>query len=302
MAGAPLPRIALELGDARAEVTPLAAALCGLTVAGRDLTEPVAPDAIAPQGNGLVLAPWPNRVRDGRWRGEGAEQRLAITEPALGNASHGLLRNTGYRIIERTASSVELGALIAPQLGWPFTLETRVTYRLEPDGIAVTHRAVNGSAGDAPWAVGAHPYLRVGGHPVEELALTVSSDAWLAVDDRLNALDIRPMDADHDLRAPRALDGLDVNSAYTGLANRDERGPIAELAAPDGARTVLWADPAFGWLQVYTPADHPRPFGPGRAVALEPMTAPPDALNSGIGLAHLAPGASWEASWGIRAA
>jgi aldose 1-epimerase len=65
---------------------------------------------------------------------------------------------------------------------------------------------------------------------------------------------------------------------------------------------VLWADPAFGWLQVYTPRDHPRPEGPGLAVALEPMTAPPDALNSGIGLARLAPGSEWSASWGIRAA
>jgi aldose 1-epimerase len=300
--GATLPRIGLELGDARAEVTPLAAALCRLTVAGRDLTEPVAADEVAPQGNGLVLAPWPNRVRDGRWSWEGVVQQLAISEPALGNASHGLLRNTGYRVVERTASSVELGALIAPQLGWPVAVDTRVTYRLEEDGLVVTHRAVAGSTGPVPWAVGAHPYLRVGAHPVEDLTLTVASDAWLAVDDRLNALDVRPMDAAHDLRAPRRLAGLDLNSAYTGLAERGERGTVAALSAPDGARTELWADPAFGWLQVYTPADHPRLSGPGLAVALEPMTAPPDALNSGVGLAWLAPGEAWEASWGIRAA
>ncbi|MGN6327287.1 aldose 1-epimerase family protein [Pseudolysinimonas sp.] len=299
--GAPLPRIALQLGDARAEVTPLAAALCRLEVAGRDLTEPVAPDAIAPQGNGLILAPWPNRVRDGRWSWRGEPQQLAISEPALGNASHGLLRNTGYRVVERTASSVELGALIPPQLGWPATIDTRVVYRLEEDGLVVTHRAVAGADG-APWAVGAHPYLRVGAHPVETLELTVPSDAWLAVDERLNALDVRAMDAEHDLRGGRPLAGLDLNSAYTGLANADARATVATLTAPDGSRTELWADPAFGWLQVYTPADHPRPGGPGLAVALEPMTAAPDALNSGAGLVELAPGEAWEASWGIRAA
>jgi len=299
--GATLPRIALELGDARAEVTPLAAALCRLTIAGRDLTEPVAADAVAPQGNGLVLAPWPNRVRDGRWSWRGVEQQLAISEPALGNASHGLLRNTGYRAVDRTASSVELAALIAPQLGWPVVIDTRVTYRLEEDGLVVTHRAVAGADG-APWAVGAHPYLRVGAHPIEELELTVTGDAWLAVDERLNALDVRPVEAGNDLRSARRLEGLDLNSAYTGLANRDARATVASLAAPDGARTELWADPAFGWLQVYTPADHPRPSGTGLAVALEPMTAPPNALNSGIGLVRLAPGEAWESSWGIRSA
>jgi len=299
--GATLPRIALELGDARAEVTPLAAALCRLTIAGRDLTEPVEPGAVAPQGNGLVLAPWPNRVRDGRWSRHGVAQQLAISEPSLGNASHGLLRNTGYRIVEQSASHVELGALIAPQLGWPDVVDTRVTYRLEADGLVVTHRAVAG-AGGAPWAVGAHPYLRVGAHPVETLELTVTGGDLLAVDERLNALGIRPVDAANDLRAPRRLAGLDLNAAYTGLANRTDRATVAALDAPDGSRTELWADPAFGWLQVYTPADHPRPTGTGLAVALEPMSAPPDALNSGIGLAELGPGEAWEASWGIRAA
>ena len=36
------------------------------------------------------------------------------------------------------------------------------------------------------------------------------------------------------------------------------------------------------------------------AVALEPMTAPPDALNSGTGLIWLEPGESWTSSWGVR--
>ncbi|GAA2072092.1 aldose 1-epimerase family protein [Pseudolysinimonas kribbensis] len=297
-----IPRIALEHGAARAQVSPLGAALCSLTVDGRELTEPVPATAIAPQGNGLVLAPWPNRVRDGRWTHDGVVQQLAITEPAYGNASHGLLRNTAYRVVERTASTLELGALIVPQPGWPFTLETRVTYRLDDDGVTVTHRAVNGSDASAPWAVGAHPYLRSGAHPVEQLELAVAATAWLDKDERLNALGIHPIDAEHDLHRPTALAGIDANTAYTGLANGDATGPIAELRAPDGGRTVLWADPAFGWLQVYTPRDHPRPDGTGLAVALEPMTAPPDALNSRLGLAHLAPGAEWSASWGIRAA
>jgi aldose 1-epimerase len=53
----------------------------------------------------------------------------------------------------------------------------------------------------------------------------------------------------------------------------------------------------FGWVQVFTPDDHP---GRGRAVAVEPMTCPPDALNSGIGLLTVAPGEEWSGSWGIR--
>jgi aldose 1-epimerase len=68
------------------------------------------------------------------------------------------------------------------------------------------------------------------------------------------------------------------------------------LLGPDGG-VELWAEPAFGWVQVFTPDDHP---GRGRAVAVEPMTCPPDALNSGTDLITLAPGETWQGSWGLR--
>ncbi|HBS74839.1 MAG TPA: aldose epimerase, partial [Microbacterium sp.] len=50
---------------------------------------------------------------------------------------------------------------------------------------------------------------------------------------------------------------------------------VAWLEAANGAATVVWADPAFRWLQLFTPADFPGDEGPHRAVALEPMTVPP---------------------------
>jgi aldose 1-epimerase len=37
----------------------------------------------------------------------------------------------------------------------------------------------------------------------------------------------------------------------------------------------------------------------GQAVAIEPMTAPADAFNSGQGLRWLAPGEDWVVRWGI---
>ena len=37
----------------------------------------------------------------------------------------------------------------------------------------------------------------------------------------------------------------------------------------------------------------------GQAVAIEPMTAPADAFNSGMGLRWLAAGEEWVVRWGI---
>jgi len=295
----------LEHAGARAEVGSLAAVLRWLTVDGIHLTEPVGPDVIAPMGCGIVLAPWPNRVRDGLWQVDGQPQQLDITEPPRGNAIHGLLRNTAYRLLEQTASSVTLGALIVPQHGWPFLLDTSVRYQLEPDGLTVTHAVQNLSSRRAPWAVGAHPYFRVGEVPVEQLTVTLTAEVRIQLDERSNAGAIHAVDAvgvggPGDLRGGRPLAGLTLDSPYGNLANRDGRADIAWLTAPGGATTTLWADPAFGWIQAYTPPEFPRPVGPGLAVALEPMTAPPDALNSGTDLIQLEPDASWSGSWGVR--
>jgi aldose 1-epimerase len=295
----------IENGGARAEIGSLAAVLRSLTVDGIHLTEPVGLDVIAPMGCGIVLAPWPNRVRDALWQLDGQPQQLDITEVPRRNAIHGLVRNTAYRLVEQTASSVTLGALIAPQHGWPFLLDTSVRYQVEPDGLTVTHAVRNLSSRRSPWAVGAHPYFRVGEVPVEQLTVTVTAEVRIQLDERSNAAAQHPVDAPSaggpgDLRGGRPLAGLTLDSPYGRLANRDRRADIAWLTAPDGSTTTLWADPAFGWIQAYTPAEFPRPTGTGLAVALEPMTAPPDALNSGTDLIWLEPGASWSGSWGVR--
>ena len=290
----------LQSGTARAEIGSLAAVLRSLSIDGVQLTETVGPDVVAPMGCGMVLAPWPNRVRDGRWTLDGEVQQLDITEPAFGNASHGLLRNTGYRLLDQTPASVTLGALIAQQHGWPFLLDTAVHYELDPEGLSVTHSVLNLSQRRAPWAVGAHPYFRVGDVPTEQLTVTLTGSVRLDVDDRWNAVAQHPVDGDFDLRGGRPVAGLDLNTAYGKLANVDGRADVAWLTAADGSSTTLWADPAFGWVQGYAPAAFPRPDGPGPAIALEPMTAPPDALNSGTGLIWLEPGERWSGTWGVR--
>jgi len=41
------------------------------------------------------------------------------------------------------------------------------------------------------------------------------------------------------------------------------------------------------------------PLNRRRAVAIEPMTCPPNALRTGTGLIELQPEEQWQASWGI---
>lgn len=293
-------RLTLAEGEATATVTELAASLRSLRVGGRPLVHEYPDDLTPPYGQGIVLVPWPNRVRDGRWTLDGAEQRLDVTEPSTGNATHGLLRNTGYRVTDRSASAITLSAPVFPQHGYPFLLETSVRYELQADGITVTHGVVNAGDRAAPVAIGTHPYLRVGDVPADELTLTVSGRTWYPLDERfLPTGRASVAGTDRDLRAGVRLGDVSLNTAYTDLDLVDG-AYRTRLTAPGGAVTELWGDEAFAWVQVFTQPEFTGLTGEEFSVAVEPMTAPADALNSGEGLRWLEPGEQWIARWGVR--
>jgi aldose 1-epimerase len=297
-------------GEAQATITEVAAGLRSYTLGGMDLVEPFPADSAPPKGAGIVLVPWPNRIRDGRWTYNGVVQQLALTEPAKGNASHGLLRYFPYREAARSGNSVTLEAPVFPQPGYPFQLDTSVIYTLTADGLDVTHVLRNVGSTDAPVAVGAHPYLRVGDVPSGDLTLTVAASTHIDVDDRMNAVGETAVDGTElDLRAGRRVDDLDLDDGFGGVGpgstGSDSAGTSAghvehSLAAPDGRKVILWGDEQMRYVQVFTPRNFPGREGPRQAVAIEPMTAPADAFNSGAGLKWLAPGTEWTVRWGIR--
>ena len=289
----------ISRGPYAATITEVAAALREFTVDGVDLTEPYSASATPPSGDGIVLAPWPNRVRDGRWLLDGVVQQLDITEVDLNNALHGLLRYSPYRLLERGEHYVVLGAGLFPQHGYPFRLETTVRYELVDDGLEVTHTAHNLSQTDAPVAFGTHPFLTIGDVPTELLTFTLNATTHFEVDARLNPIGQSPVDGtDFDLRAGRLVGELSLDDAFGGVQPID--GVSAILRAPDGREVRLKQDENHGYVQVYTTRTFPKRGGPALAIAVEPMTAPPDGFNSGLGLRWVKPGETWTVGWGIQ--
>ncbi|MEF2978324.1 aldose 1-epimerase family protein [Subtercola sp. YIM 133946] len=287
-------------GVSTAVVTELAASLRALVLDGVESVEGHSAAVLPPMGSGIVLVPWPNRIADARWQLKGKTQQLDITEPATGNAIHGLLRNTAYRVAASSESSITLEATVFPQHGYPFLLDTSVEYTLGEGGLTVTHRVANRSADAAPVAVGAHPYLRVGDVPVDDLVLTVDAATQFEVDAKqIPTAEVSLDGSPFDLRAGRRIGGLAIDHGYGAVAFTDGRA-VHSVTAPDGSGTELWGDEHFAFVQVYTPYNFPRPTGTGYAVAIEPMTAPANAFNTGEGLAWVNPGDTFSASWGIR--
>jgi aldose 1-epimerase len=287
----------ITAGEVRAVVTEVGAGLRTFTANGLPYVEPFPLDSRPPRGAGTVLVPWPNRTAGGRWTWEGTPQQLALNEPAAGNAIHGLLRYTFYEVVERATDTITLAARVAPQPGWPVPLSTQVRYAVSADGLTVTHTVSNVGAAAVPFGVGVHPYIRAGDAATDDCTLQLAATTSLPLQGGLPSGPARPAEGDTDFRDGRPLKGVTLDDAFGGCvpAAGDEL-VRHRLLGPDGGVEV-WAEPAFGWVQVFTPSDHP---GRGRAVAVEPMTCPPDALNSGTDLITLEPGETWQGSWGVR--
>ena len=161
----------------------------------------------------------------------------------------------------------------------------------------MTHRIANVGAGRAPFGVGAHPYLRVGDTPVKDLRVTVDADTYFLLDDDKSPIGTAPVaGTEVDLRDGVRLDAVSLDTCYTDLRRAGEHY-TATLAAPDGSGLVLWGEEPFSYIQVFTPRDFP---GRDLAVAVEPMTCPANAFNTGEGLRWLPPGETFEAAWGLR--
>lgn len=290
----------IRSGPQHAIVTEVGATLRHYSVAGVDVVDGFDADTFAPSGRGQVLAPWPNRLDGGHYRFEGRDGQAALDEPALQNAIHGLVRWLPWRTAAKSADRVTLACILHPQPAYPWCLELDVSYGLDDNGLTVDVRATNRSDVPAPFGIGFHPYLTVG-IAVDTAILQIPAAQQLLSDDRGLPTGCAPVaGSDVDFTTARPIGSQHLDTGFTGL----ERGPDgraqAVIATPDGSRRVtLWVEPLFRYLMVYT-GDTMKDVSRRRhAVAIEPMSCPPNAFRTGADLIKLAPGQVARGRWGV---
>jgi aldose 1-epimerase len=293
------PQFEIHAGSWRATVTGLGAGLRALTRDGTALITSYAADELPPHGSGQLLAPWPNRIDGGHYRFGGAEYQLALSEPARGNAIHGLTRWEAWSLVSAEPDAVALTSQAHGYQGYAFSVEVNVRYSLDArDGLTVETTARNRGSQPAPWGLGQHPYLSLG-VDVDEWELTVPAQLLQPTDDRGIPAG-SPEDVagtEYDFRKPRPIGTTSLDHAFTGLTRGDDDRAWV-TARSNGTGIGLWADATYPWLQVFT-GDALEPSRRRKALAVEPMTCPPNAFASGQDLLTIEPGQSFTHSWGI---
>lgn len=286
--------LVLTHGAYRAEVVTVGACLRSLTHDGVDLVAGWPVGEMCPHYRGAVLMPWANRVGGGRYDFGGTTQQLALSEPGKGNALHGLVHWVAWTVAEHDDRRAVLRYSLPSQLGYPWALDLAVQHELGPDGLTLTLSATNVGDEAAPYGTGMHPYLTVG-RVVDDCELTLPAPTWSAMDEHGLAAPAVPVEGTAwDFRTARAIGEQVMDHPFGGV----EDGASAVLRDPGSGRSVsLTAHEGVRWLHVYTGdglEGHER-----EALAIEPVTAPPDAFRSGIDLITLEPGATHRASFTI---
>jgi aldose 1-epimerase len=244
------------------------------------------------------LHPWANRLGGDRF--ELAERQVDLTLPGLplkrdgaGLPIHGLLSAApGWRV-GRHAELDSGGALAAsfdfaayPHLleAFPFPHLVEIEATLVEGSLEIQTSVTATGEAPVPVAFGFHPYLVLPGVPRAEWVLEAPVHEQLILDDR----GLPTGKGESTAIATGPLGERTYDDAFLAPSP----GTAFALVGPD-RRIELRMDSGFPFTQIYAPPDLD-------AVAIEPMTAPTNALlTAGPELTFVPPGETFAASFSI---
>lgn len=288
-------------GQQVATVVEVGAAVREYSVGDREVFQSYGEHEVSWGFHGSVLVPWPNRLADGRYEFDGETYQVALTEPERGTALHGLGAWQRWTLVEHTTDRVALRLQLLPSPGYPFHLDTVVQYSLDGDGLRVDAASTNTGERACPYALGFHPYLSAGPDAtLDACVLRIDASRRLLADERLIPAGDEPVaGSEFDFRVARSLAGRVLDDGFGDVVDGIDGLSWVCLTGPDGRTGAVWADAHFAYWQVYS-GDALPPRWARRSLAVEPMTAPSNAFQTGSGLIRLEPGERVTASWGAK--
>lgn len=229
------------------------------------------------------LTPFACRIKDAKYHFNGKEYRPE--KYLLGkNAIHGLIYDKTFEVIsthadDNGAEVVMRYAYRGEEKGYPFHFDCIVAYKLSPGNrLTISTTLVNKDSSAIPLQDGWHPYFTMG-KKIDELELTLKTSKHVVFDEELI-----PTGEMADYKT--YYEGKKICSANFDdcfLLDQHVNGPACTLKdANKGLQVEIWPDETYPYLQVYIPPHR-------NSIALENLSAPPDAFNNQINLLILQP-------------
>ena len=248
-----------------------------------------------------LLHPWANRLALERFPLEGNEVVLdspstPVSRDPNGLPIHGLLAATSGWRVERQEAVGDGGLLAAafdfgarPELmaAFPFAHTLRLEARLVGTTLTIVTTLRPSADVAVPVSFGYHPYFRLPGVDRPDWEVRIPVEERLVLDQRM-----LPTGDREDVRVEEGpLGTRTFDDAYIAPV---DSAPF--VLAGGGRRIEVAFDASYPYAQVYAPDDDD-------VIALEPMTAPTNALvGGGAELPLVPPGESYRASFSVTVA
>jgi aldose 1-epimerase len=230
------------------------------------------------------LSPFACRLKNGQYHF--GEQDYTIDKFYLGShALHGLLYDAVYEVVDMQADTEAATVTLlhtyrGADSGYPFAYDCKVTYKLTANNrLTLTTAILNQSSGLLPIQDGWHPYFGFGGH-INDLQLEFQSKEQVVFDAEL--LPTGQLERYETFGSLTALGDTQFDDCFT--LNFAECQPLCVLRdAAQKMQLEIYPDRSYPYLQIYTPPHR-------QSIAIENLSAAPDAFNNGMGLRVLAAG------------
>lgn len=245
---------------------------------------------------GTFLFPFPNRTKGGHYQFEGKGYQFPINESARNNALHGMLFNKPF-VVAGIFTDGEQGKIEMvyrdehPPDHYPFPYEVRIRWKFTGESLECYTSVENIGDSAMPVGFGWHPYFRANS-PVNQWKVQLPVGEEFLVDKSL--IPTGEMKAFSSFEKPAPFGETHFDTGFRLAVS----GPKAVSSFQDDGSNIkvdVWqetGDGKYNYLQVYSPPDRTM-------LAIEPMTCPANALQSGESIINLNPGEIQNASFGI---
>jgi len=294
-------QIEINFEDQRAVITEVGATLRTYDKGGVAVVEGYGPREIPDACRNQLCYPWVNRVGSGEWSFSGRHARAGADNVVTKTLNHGVVRWRPFAIDAADENRCILTHVLHPLPEYPFLTKFTVEYALGVEGLSVTSTVANLDDVAVPFTLGYHPYFAVTTPNIDGAFLHVPAASYVKVDQRM--LPTGEIASVHetplDFRLPKLVDGIELDVTFSDLV-RDESGMFtAAVVDANGHEVRVSQDESFPFFQAFS-GDTLAPGRRRTSLALEPMTAPADALRSGQALIVLAPGDEWSGVWRVN--
>lgn len=230
--------------------------------------------------NSARLSPFTCRMNKGEYRFNNMDFKIEkfYLSP---HAIHGITYDAVYKVKDIYEDDKQASVTLhyhynGVDKGYPFSYDVNLKWKLEAENKISIRAAVHHSNKQAiPYAEGWHPYFNLGKN-INENTLQFDSDTMLEFDETL-------LPTGNKIKDNRFINGKLLNDIF--LDNCFELNKIEHpkcVLSNSQLQLTIMPETSFPYLQIYTPPHR-------KSIAIENLSAAPDAFNNGIGIKLLEP-------------